>query len=372
MRPERRFPRLFDWYILTEVALPLLGGLAFFTFIFLMFQLLRLAEFFIVHGIPLVDLAKISGLLCLTFIPFALPISTLISLLLGFGRLSTDSELIAMKASGISLRRLAVMPALLAAAISGISLLLNLELVPWAERVLKRELVSAGNSRLVTSIHEGTFNQGFFDLLVYADRVDPRTNRMEGVFIYDEREPRNPLTVVAKQGQWALQTGPGGGSTATLTLREGNIHRSDSGEANYQKIDFGEYRLHLKMDQGTGGSGSKPKMLGTIALQGAIRAAKPGSGSYRLLNGEFWRRIAIAIAPIAFVLLGIGIGVTPVRSAKASFSLVAFVVLVIYYGLLAAGAQMNESGTLPAAIAMELGNILMLVWGAVAFRRATR
>ena len=61
MRPERRFPRLFDWYVLTEVALPLLGGLAFFTFIFLMFQLLRLAEFFIVHGIPLVDLAKISG-----------------------------------------------------------------------------------------------------------------------------------------------------------------------------------------------------------------------------------------------------------------------------------------------------------------------
>ena len=60
------------------------------------------------------------------------------------------------------------------------------------------------------------------------------------------------------------------------------------------------------------------------------------------------------------------------RSAKASFSLVTFVVLVIYYGLLAAGAQMNESGTLPAAIAMELGNILMLVWGAVAFRRATR
>jgi lipopolysaccharide export system permease protein len=372
MRTHRRFPRLIDWYLLTEIAQPFLGGLLFFTFVFLMFQLLRLAEFFIVHGIPLLQLLQISGLLCTTFLPFALPISYLIALLLGFGRLSGDSELIALKASGISLARMAVMPAVLGVVTSASSLLLNMELVPQAERALKEKLVAVGNSRLVSSIHEGTFNQGFFDLLIYADRVDSKSNRMEGVFIYDEREPTNPLTVVAKHGQWTTRSERNGGTAATLLLREGNIHRSDSSEGSYQKIDFGEYRLHLKTDPGSGGMWSKPKMLTFEQLRKAIRNSRSDPRNQTMLQGEFWRRIALALAPLAFVLLGVGTGVQPTRSAKSGFGLIAFIVLVIYYGLIGAGTHFNETRALPAALAMQIGNLAMLAWGAVVFRRAHR
>jgi len=372
MRTHRRLPRLIDWYILTEVSQPFLGGMAFFTFVFLMFQLLRLAEFFIVHGVPLLQLLQISGILCVTFVPFALPISYLIALLLGFGRLSSDSELIALKASGISLSRMSVMPAVLGLATALSSLMLNLELVPRAEKALKEKLVAVCNSRLVSSIHEGTFNQGFFDLLIYADRVDSKGNRMEGVFIYDEREPRNPLTVVAKQGQWTSRSERNGGTTATLLLREGNIHRSDSSEGSYQKIDFGEYRLHLKTDPGSGGIWSKPKMLTFDQLRTAIRKSRSDPGNQRTLQGEFWRRIALALAPLAFVLLGIGTGVQPTRSAKSGFGLIAFIVLLIYYGLIGAGTHLNETRALPASLAMQIGNLAMLAWGAVVFRKALR
>jgi lipopolysaccharide export system permease protein len=89
-----------DGYLLAEVAGPFLGGLFFFVFLFLMFQILRLADFFIVHGAPLSTLAKLTGLLTLSFIPTALPIAFLISILMAFGRLSADSELVAMKACG--------------------------------------------------------------------------------------------------------------------------------------------------------------------------------------------------------------------------------------------------------------------------------
>jgi lipopolysaccharide export system permease protein len=369
MPTNRKFPRLIDGYIFTEVAAPFLGGLAFFTFIFLMFQLLRLAEFFIVHGIPLLQLLEISGLLCLTFIPFALPISCLISLLLGFGRLSSDSELIALKASGISLRRMAMMPLVLALITSGASLLLNLEWVPRAERALKEKLVAVGNSRIVASIQEGTFNRGFFDLLVYADRVDSRSSRMEGVFIYDEREPKNPLTVVAKYGQWNTRTEKNGGTTAILLLREGNIHRTDSAEGSYQKIDFDEYRLFLRTDAGTDGSWSKPKMLSFTELRNGIRKAGKNSGAGHALSGELWRRIAVGLAPVAFLLLGVGAGIQPARSAKAGASLIAFMVLLVYYGLLGVGTQLHDARVLPTPLALQLGNLVMLLWGWIVFRR---
>ncbi|MBU6376023.1 MAG: LptF/LptG family permease, partial [Bdellovibrionales bacterium] len=286
---RRRFPRLIDWYILTEVAAPFLGGLAFFTFIFLMFQLLRLSEFFIVHGVPLIHLLQISGLLCLTFVPFALPISYLISLLLGFGRLSSDSELISMKAAGVSLGRMTVMPVFLALLTTCISLFLNLEWVPNSEKLLKQKLINVGNTRLVGSISEGTFNQGFFDLLIYADRVDSKTNRMEGVFIYDEREPKSPLTVVAKYGQWTSKPEKDGGSTGVLLLRQGNIHRSETTEGSYQKIDFEEYRLFLRMNPGGTGTWSKPKMMNWDELRQASLMAKKNNQSTKVFEGELWR-----------------------------------------------------------------------------------
>ncbi|NDD92360.1 YjgP/YjgQ family permease [bacterium] len=372
MRIKGRFPRLIDWYILTEVAAPFLGGMAFFTFIFLMFQLLRLSEFFIVHGVPLQQLLQISGLLCLSFIPFALPISYLISLLLGFGRLSSDSELISLKASGISLARMTIIPVFLALLTTGASLFLNLEWVPNAEKLLKQRLVMVGNTRLVSSINEGTFNQGFFDLLIYADKVDSKSNRMEGVFIYDEREPKSPLTVVAKYGQWTTRAEKDGGSTGILLLRQGNIHRSETAEGSYQKIDFDEYRLFLKTGSGEKGGWGKPKMMNWDELRKARLASKANPQAFRVFDGELWRRIAVALAPLAFVLLGVGAGVQPTRSVKSGSSLVAFGVLLLYYGLLGAGSQLYDSGTLPASLALQLGNFVILAWGVWIFRKARR
>ncbi|MEN9723993.1 MAG: hypothetical protein RJB38_1979 [Pseudomonadota bacterium] len=371
-KPSRK-PPLLDRYLFTEVGVPFFGGLSFFTVLFLMFQLLRLAEFFIIHGVPIGKLAKISVLFCASFVPFAIPISFLIALLLSFGRLSSDSELIAMKASGISPLRMTVTPLVLAVLLSVVSLGLNLEWIPRAERELKAEISKVGQSRLVSSIHEGTFNRGFFDLLVYADRVDSKKNRMEGVFIYDEREPKSPLTIVAKEGRWTSRTERNGGSTAILILNTGNIHRTDSGEASYQKIDFDEYRLFLKMEAHDPGSGGKPKMMPLQQLLGALRAAKAARApTARVFTGELWRRIAVALAPLAFVLLGVSAGVQPTRSVKSGASLIALVVLLGYYGLLGWGAKLYEGGILPAWLSMQLGNLVAALAGFAWFRRTHR
>src|SRR4051794_4150936 len=106
IRRLRRFlPGRIDRYVLTEVMGPFLGGNIFFVFILLMFQALRLADFFIVHGIPAATLGQMTLLMSLSFIPTTLPAAFLIAVLVGFGRLSADSELVAMKANGLSILR---------------------------------------------------------------------------------------------------------------------------------------------------------------------------------------------------------------------------------------------------------------------------
>src|SRR4051794_35482679 len=96
-----------DRYLLAEVIGPFFGGIVFFVFLSLMFQALRLTEFFIVHGVPGGTLSKMALLMSLSFLPTALPIAFLIAVLVAFGRLSADSELVALKANGLSVHRMA-------------------------------------------------------------------------------------------------------------------------------------------------------------------------------------------------------------------------------------------------------------------------
>src|SRR5271167_1592099 len=96
-----------DLYVLGEVLGPFAGVVIFFLFLFLMSRILLLADFLILHGVPISLLLKMVGLMNISFLPLFLPVAFLIAVLVGFGRLSADSERVAMKACGLSVNRLA-------------------------------------------------------------------------------------------------------------------------------------------------------------------------------------------------------------------------------------------------------------------------
>ncbi len=361
-----------DWYVFTEVLGPFLGGVLFFTFVFLMFQALRLAEFFIVHGIPGALIFKLSGLLILSFMPMALPVAFLIAVLSGFGRLSADSELVAMKANGVSAYRMAIPTTVFAMAITLISLVLNLEWVPWGERAFKGLLIKVSNTKVVSAIKEGTFTSGFFDLLVYANKVDTKTNRLSKVFIYDERKPTSPYTVIAREGEIIpVDTGTELGAAVMFRLFSGNIHNNDVTTAKYQKIDFGIYRLYLNIAEGENTAAIKPKMLSYGRLRDEMHDASITLSRKREVFTEFWRRYTVALSPLIFVFLGIGYGTVRTRSVRSSAIIIAFVVVLLYWGLQATGISLANKGTLPPWLAMWMPNMLMAVAAVHGFRKAT-
>ncbi|MGK5089232.1 LptF/LptG family permease [Bdellovibrionota bacterium FG-2] len=376
--PTRRFswryylPIKIDWYVLGEVFSPFVGGVVFFIFIFLMFQMLRLAELFIKHGIPGMTLLKMTALLALSFMPTALPVAFLIAILVAFGRLSSDSELVALKASGMSVLRLSAPITLLSLLLVVLSVFLNNEWVPWGERTFKNTLIKVSNTKAVANIREGTFNAGFFDLLIFADKVDPATNRMSKVFIFDEREAKNPVTVVANAGEIVpVKMESELGAAAVLRLYNGGIHRNDIGTEIYQKINFGEYRLYLKVDEGTGDSTIKPRMILQKELSRLVSVSDETTYFGREYRGEYWRRISVAITPIIFVFLGIGFGTTRTRSVRAGAALVAFSILLVYWGIQTSATIAVQNGTLPAAFAMQIPNIILVILAIFGFKKAS-
>jgi lipopolysaccharide export system permease protein len=365
-------PLKLDFYLLGEVIGPFLGGIAFICFVFLMFQALRLADFFIIHGASGGLLLKMTALLVLSVLPIALPVAFLLAVLVAFGRLSADSELVALKANGISVGRLAVPVAALGMVVVALSLGLNMEWVPWGDRTFKSMLIRVSNTKVISSIKEGTFTSGFFDLLIFADKLDTKTNRLHRVFIYDEREPKNPLTVVAREGEIVNVRSSGQlAAAAMLKLYGGNIHRNDVGENTYQKIDFGEYRLYLKVDEGLDTATVKPRMIPYRKLVDTIRAHRPEHQAYREGVTELWRRFSVAFSPLIFVFLGIGYGTVRTRAVRAGAALIALVVIVVYWALQAGAIAAAHKQWIPPSLAMQLPNAVMIAAAIRAFRGAS-
>lgn len=361
-----------DRYVLTEVILNFIGATVFSLFILLMFQALRLAEFLIVHSVSPVLLGKLALFMGMSLMPLVLPLAFLMAILVSFSRLSVDSELIALKANGIGMVRIAVPVFILSLAVAALSLLLNTFWVPWGETAFKKTEIKIRNTKAVSAIKEGAFNSGFFDLLLFADKVDSRTNKMKKVFIFDEREAQKPLAYVSKEASIIpVKTGNEFGTAVLLELYSGSTHHQDLETKTYEKLDFEKYRLFLKIDEGADTTLQKPHMISQSHLLELIEKYPVSQFEGREFRGEYWRRIDTSLTPIIFVFLGIGFGTVRYRAAKTGAVLTGFVILILYWTLQTAGTFAVQKGSLAPFWAMQMPNMILFVAGLWTFRRTT-
>ncbi len=361
-----------DRYIFTEVLSPFLAGVFFFLFVFLLFQMLRVAEELIVNNAPFSLVVKLLWALLVNFLPLGIPIAFLMGVLFAFSRLSGDSEIVAMKASGMSLLSISRPVIFLSFLVAGVSLLLTLNWAPWSESAMRNVMLKIGSRRFASAINEGTFTKGFFNLLIFAEKVNNRAGRMEKVFIYDERDEKHPLTVVSKTGELIrVQSNEDDLGGLVMQLQDGSIHQTDQDKASYNKIDFETYQIYFNIPDPTGKFGFKPRMYLAHELLEKIKNPAASEKEKRELSSEFWRRISIALAPILFVFLGIGFGTVRTRGARFGVMIIAFITLGIYWQLQVSAIYLGESGLLPPWFALEIPNLLVAIAGCFAFRRAS-
>ena len=336
-----------------------------------MFQALRLAEFFILHGVSAAILGKLAFFMSLSCLPIALPLAFLTSILIAFSRLSSDSEIVALKACGCSVFRMAAPILLFGCFIITFSIFLNMDWVPWGEISFKRTQTKLGNTKAVTLLKEGTFTSGFFDLLIFADKVDAKNSRLEKVFIYDEREPKNAMIYVAQAAEIVpVKTQTEFGAAIMLHLLDGSMHHNSIETLTYEKIDFQAYHLYLKIDEGADTTLMKPHMIPQQDLVEKINNSTLASYEGREYRGEYWRRYSTAFSPIIFVFLGIGFGTVRYRTAKTGAILTGFIILIIYWTVQTAGTAALLRGSLSPFMAMQLPNALIFILAVWGFRRA--
>lgn len=351
-------------YIFFEIVPGFFLGLLVFIFIMLMFQALRLTEFALVHGVGLKVIGEIMGYLSISFLPALLPMALLFSVLLAYGRLSSDSEVIAMKACGLSQASLTIPAVIISVLVAIFSAQTSFNIGPWGNRQFEVLIDELGRTKAGATLREGSFSEGFFNLVVYANEVNSKTGALKKVFIYDENQDI-PMAVIAKKGQ-LVQDPDRPGHNALLRLQDGNIHRKSD---THTKINFNSYDIHLE-EPIRGGIADKSNQSFTLEeIKNKLNDANLKPDEKRTFETEYHKRWAISGVCIIFALLGVGLGtVTNKRSAKSSGLIVCLGLIIFYWILYVSCEGLARSGKLPPAIAIWIPNSLYLIFALKSLR----
>src|ERR1041385_2167618 len=184
-------------YILKEMLGPTVLGFAFYTFIILMKNLFDVAGMVIRRSLPGSTVARLLFLSLPHIIVLTVPMSLLFGILIAVGRLSSDSEIIAMRASGISARTI-YRPVFL---FSFVVFLLNLYLMnvvlPRGNSELGSLQAEIYTSGIERELQPRVFYDEYENLMIYVNDVDPRNGRWKGVFVADSRtdDTREPSLI---------------------------------------------------------------------------------------------------------------------------------------------------------------------------------
>ena len=328
-------------------------GMSVFLMIILMFQILRLTEFALIHGVDVKTLAEIILYICISMLPALFPMSLLFSILWTYGRLSQDSEIIALRACGLSMRTILTPAIILSLLIGLVSAQTSFELAPWGNRRFEVLFNNLKQTKAAATIKAGTFSEGLFDLVVYANKIDSDTNVMQDIFIYDERDPKLPLTIIAKSGE--LKPDPNTpGHKALLRLENGSIHRKSE---THTKINFETFDVHLA-DPLEIQEREKSAQSWTWADIQNMMDKNPSPKEMIKLKIEWNKRMAISVMCIVFAIIGVGLGIQPNRrAARSSGFMVCLAVIIGYWVLYVACEGLARNGQMSPSISLWLPNI---------------
>jgi LPS export ABC transporter permease LptF/LPS export ABC transporter permease LptG len=356
--------RLLDKYIGREVGSHSALGLAVFTFVFFVPQLVRLMDLIVRHsgGIGMVLLIFLCSLV--PVLAFTIPMAVLVGVLIGLGRLSADSEIVALHASGISLRRLLVPIGFVAAACGLATLVLTFWLSPLSVRTLRSLEARLLASQAPYAIQPRVFDERFPHLVLYVQDVEAAATRWRGVFLASTGAAGTTDVTIAEGAQVVAGAD---NNQIELHLGSGSTHEYDPHDPRrYNVTTFGESEIPVELSNPVTG----PK---TVALSDAERSvsellAERGP-NWRDARVEFQRRIAFPAACVVFALLGVPIGVRPRRGGRAAGLILTLVLIGGYYFLFVTGAHMAQQGSVSPWAGIWAANIGATILGLFFLRR---
>jgi LPS export ABC transporter permease LptF len=349
--------RIIDRYILAELTKPFLAGIGAFLVVMLSNQLYLYIGWIVEHGLSAALVGKLLLLALPAIAVITLPVGYMMATMLVLGRLSRDSEITALRSSGIGLGRV-IAPMLLGALIvSYMAFELNERIVPWtnSETVrMQREILRKTPAPLVKPnlFFAGTNNRYF-----YVDRVDKDV--LKDVLIFDLSRSGYPQVITANKAIW---------DKTRWMLYDGMVRKmSEKGYLNYE-AKF--KRLELSLDLSDNADYFGPKSVQEQSSGEAYEAIKRLQDQGQNVNGmmvDYHIKFSLPLATFFSSLLAVPLGLRVSRFGAFIGVAASIFVIFIWYVLYSFGRSLGAAGTVAPMIAAWNQNIIFGIIGAGLF-----
>lgn len=349
--------RILDRYVLREIGPSFAIGVGVFTFVLLLNEILRFAQMLIAQGASLGHVLAVLGNLLPSVLCLTIPMGVLLGILIALGRMAADSEIVAMRASGISLYLL-LRPILLAAAIGwAASSYLIIHVLPDSNQAVRQLLFQILTSKAETDIRPRVFYDRLFPSLMFLVLDMPGgTDTWRNVFLADLTDPGAPRLTLASEGRLLVDSEK---RAVSFYLKHGEAHQVTYAEpAHYDRQIFAETVLPLQAESFFPPDGvDVPRGAREMKL-GQLAATYRETGLPVYLV-EIHKKFSIPFACFVFALLGLVLGIHNRREGRSWGFVVAIGIIFVYYVFIQIGEGMGKQGRLSPLLSMWSANLVL-------------
>ena len=379
--------RILTRYILKEIGSHALIGIGLFTFVIFMRDLGRLFELIVRNSAPLPSVAEIFLFTLPTTFTLTLPMGVLVGILVGLSRMAADSELTAMRASGMGVGMFLRAVSLFAIGALTLGLFNTIYLAPKSAIALDHLQERLKSSQASFEVQPRVFYEGFKNIVLYVQDVIPAHNQAlwRGIFLADISDPASPNITVAKRGT-LISDGPDklrfhleDGSQQQIVPKVKDQYSITTFENTELPIALpSDERLHDLLPVNELGLRA---LLSNAARERAaaqrVRFSDPGSYSYDLIKAryyelEFHRRFALPTACLVLAMVGIPLGLSARKGGKSTGFVLTILLVIVYYFFSLIGVQLARQGRMSPWFGSWMGNIFFFLAGVVLLWRVDR
>ncbi len=364
--------RILTRYILREVTSHALIGVAVFTFVLFTRDLAHILELVVRNSAPLPSVAELFFFTVPVALIYTLPMGVLVGILIGLSRLAADSEITAMRASGIGvwgfLRSLSVFVVIA----WSLALFNAVYVAPRSQAALGRLQDRLKGSQISFEVKPRVFYEGFPKLVLYVQDVKAaqRAAIWKGVFIADVTSSASPRITLAEQGILTSE----GKNTLHLHLINGSTHEIDARvPSNYQISTFEQTDVPIYLPQTDSGKEQEPAPIAQLPTrQLSHEAESKNAVAARWYYIELHRRFALPTACLVLALVGIPLGLSSKKGGKSTGFVLTIILVFGYYFVSLLGISLARQGRVPPAFGAWLADIVFFVLGAFLLWRIER
>ncbi|MBV8671994.1 MAG: LptF/LptG family permease [Acidobacteriaceae bacterium] len=355
--------RILTRYILKEVLSHAFIGGALFTFVLFMRDLPHLLELVVRNSASLGAVLEIILLTLPNMFTVTIPMAVLVGILLGLSRLAADSEITAMRASGIGVWRFVAVVAVVSVAGWLIGLGNSLYFAPKATEAMLHLESELLNAQASYEVQPRVFYEDFKNYVLYVQDVRPASGaaNWREIFLADLADPGAPRITTGASATVVN----GNNQEAIMRLHDGTEHQTIANQPDqYNVSTFAQTDLPLTLtaQEETRSSRSESPILAMSNYE-LFERSRTNRGRWYLI--ELHKRFAYPAACLVLALVGVPLGVSSKRGGKGAGFVLTIALVFLYYFLSSTGTALARQNKVPVALGIWMANVLFAGVGVV-------